>query len=189
MSWLNILAVVFIVLSAVCLALIVLQKENNFFNAQEVIKAQYAMLKTSKIHQLTFYIFPLFLSAGLAILFVPDEAFISSMITVVCMLLSILLAALAIIASSKVTKAVNEDQRNNICEVIKETIFSISYAAYLSVILLIYLLVLFAVQVNSLSPVLAAVLTGVGYYVFALIVLTLLIIIKRIWKIKELDLW
>lgn len=188
MSWLNIVAVAFIVLSAVCLALIVLQKKNNFFNTWEVIGAQHEMLKNSRIHQMAFYILPLFLSTGLAILFVPDEAFISSMITVVCMLLSILLAALAIIASSNATKVENEDQRKNICEVIKETIFSISYAAYLSVILLIYLLVLFAVQVNSLSPVLAAVLTGVGYYVFVLIVLTLLIIIKRIWKIKELDL-
>lgn len=188
MDWMKITAIAFVALSGIGITLIILRKRKSFFNVVEVIKAQHQLLKDDKLHRFAFYILPIFLSFGLAVLYVPNEAFISSMITVVCMLLSILLAALAIIASSNVTKAVNEDQRQSICAVIKETIFSISYAAYLSVILLIYLLVLFAVQVNSLSPILAAVLAGVGYYVFVLIVLTLLIIIKRIWKIKELDL-
>ena len=188
MDWIKIIAVAFIALAGVFLALIVLQKNNSFFNVREVIKKQHNMLKSSRIHRSSFYVLPLFLSAGLAILFVPDGDFISSMITVVCMLLSILLAALAIIASNNASKAANRDQKEIINEVIKETIFSISYAAYLSIILLSYLLLLFAIKVNTLCSVFATVLTGIGYYVFVLIVLTLLIIIKRIWKIKELDL-
>lgn len=188
MDWIKIIAIALVALSVVGITLIILRKKRSFFNVLEVIKAQHQLLKESRLHYLAFYILPLFLSAGLAMLFVLKEAFISSMITVVCMLLSILLAALAIIASSNVTNVVAKDQRESVSIVIKETVFLISYAAYLSILLLVYLLVLFAVQVNALHPILSTVLTGVGYYVFALIVLTLLIIIKRIWKLKEPDL-
>lgn len=188
MDWMKITAIAFVALSGIGITLIIMRKDLSFFNVLEVIQAQHQLLKDDKLHRFAFYILPIFLSFGLAVLYVPNDAFISSMVTVVCMLLSILLAALAIIASNNVTNVVNEDQRKSVSNVIRETVFLISYAAYLSVFLLIYLLVLFAMQVNALHPILATVLTGVGYYVFALIILTLLIIIKRIWKLKEPDL-
>ena len=181
------IAIVLVALSSLGIVCIVLRKENSFYNVFEVIQYQHKLLEGSPIQKNGFYVLPLLLSAGLAVLFVPNDSFISSMITIVCMLLSILLAALAIIASSNTTNVVKEEQRKNVNSVTKETIFSISYAAYLSILLLFYLLVISAVQVNSLSFVLAVVLTGMGYYAFFLIILTLLIIIKRIWKLKELD--
>ena len=170
------------------LILMSLLKENSFFSLRKIIKEQLALFQRSKHQYIVFYILPLVLAVGIAFLYTAKEDFFVMLNTILSIILSILLAVLTILSAKDFSKVQDNEKRNNVKRVVKETISAISFVAILCVFLLLFDLVMIAIKDISVCWTISIMVSALIYYVFIIILLCLLMIIKRISNIILFDL-
>lgn len=122
------------------------------------------------------------------------KGFYSELSIILGILLSILLAVLSILAGYDFSTVCDEKQRERAKNVVSETINAIVFNSILCLFLMLYGLVIVVIEDVDFSwiqcdlSVLKTIAAGTAYYIFAVILLTLLLIIKHMSRIIEFNL-
>lgn len=164
-------------------------RRQNFFNIREIIGEHIALFDRCRSQYIVFYGAPLLLSVGLALIYNPTAKFYDIISVVISVILSMLLAVLAIITSFDYSNYTNENTRSNILNVVKETTNAIMFETIICVLLLLYGMVVVVVQdVVNINTIVNRILTGVTVFLFSVLILDLLIVVKRISRIIDVKL-
>lgn len=188
------IGLVLVIVSAILILCSLLRKKESFFNLRQVIKKHLAVFKECKFQYLVFYGFPMFFSIGLAMIYKAGETFYSELSVIMGILLSMLFAILSILAGHDFSTVKDEQQRAKVKSVVKETVNAIVFDSILCLFLMIYGLVVIVLDGISFSSlpfniaIVKAIISGVAYYIFSVILLNLLLIVKHMSKIIEFNL-
>ena len=168
--------------------LFLFRKNESFFNLQDVIKDHLGLFRNSKSQYVIFYISPLFFAVGLSMIYEAGETFYTNLSVIVSVLLSMLLAILSILTGKDYSSIEDDNQRKNIKRVTQETITAIVFDSMLCIFLLLYGLVMIVIDgVTFDAEVVKRIFAGIAYYSFAVMLLNLLLIVKRMSRIIEFD--
>lgn len=180
--------------SIFCILISLLRKKETFFNLREVVECHLSLFKECKFQYVVFYGFPLLFAVGLAMLYEAGTAFYSELSVIMGILLGMLFAILSIMAGHDFSGVEDAQQRSNVKQVVNETINAIIFDSMLCLFLMLYgliIIVLEGVTIGALPvdvTLVKAILSGVAYYLFVVILLTLLLIVKHMSKIINFNL-
>lgn len=178
-----------IIIAFLIIIVSICSRRQNFFNIREIIREHIALFDRCRSQYIVFYGAPLLLSIGLAIIYDSTAIFYDSISVIISIILSMLLAVLAIITSFDYSNYTNENTRSNILNVVKETTNAIMFETIICVLLLLYGMVVVVVQdVVTINAIVNRVLTGVTVFLFSVLILDLLIVVKRISRIIDVKL-
>lgn len=165
-----------------------LRKNDSFFNVRDVIKKHLSIFLDCKSQYVIFYIMPLFFAVGLSLIYEADMNFYENISVIISILLSMLLAILSILATKDYILSGDEKRNKRIIEVVKETINAIFFVALLCILVLSIGLVMNIILSMTSVPfinVIKYIIVSILYYLFVVILLNVLLIVKRISKIIE----
>ena len=186
MEIIKIIGISLIGLSTFLMLICLLRKRESFFNLRGVITAHLGLFKNCKIQYFIFYGIPLLFASGLAMVYEAGETFFSSLIIIVSILISMLLAILSILTTKDYVSAKNQQQHAKVRQVVGETITAIIFSVVLCIFLLLYGLIMVIIgDINFDINMVKKILAGVSYYSFTVILLNLLLIVKRISRIID----
>lgn len=189
------LGAVLVSLSLVLLIFSLLRKNEPFFNLNKIIKDHLKIFEKCRGQYFIFYGIPLIFSVGLAIIYAASVPFYSEMSVVLGIFLSILLAILSILCNYDFGTVKNKTQKESAKKVVHQTIGAIVFDAMLCLFMLLYNLIIIVCSSESLAwlpislGVIKTILAGIAYYVFLVVLLTLLLIVKQMSKIIEFNMY
>lgn len=195
MNDIRIWGAILVAVSAILICGSLLRKNESYFNLRIVIQRHFKLFKNCKFQYFVFYGFPLLLSVGLAMLYETNNAFFSELNVVLSILVSILFAILSILCGYDYSSVADERQKKNAKAVLRDTVNAIVFTATLSVFLLLYDLVFSVVSADSFNQwivdvtMIKQIVSGMAYYIFTVILLNLLLIIKHMSKLIEFNLY
>ena len=139
------------------------------------------------------------MAIGLAMLYGAGKEYYSDLNVTISILLSMLLAVLSILTGKDFSGIKDQQKKEKITQVIKETINAIFFNGLLCIVLLVYGLVIIIVSQISLDKiiieklhlnfnVIKSILSGISYYIFIVLLLNLLLVIKRVSVLIDCDL-
>lgn len=173
-------------LSIIC---ILFKKKEPFFNFREIVKDHLCLFSNCKSQYIVFYFLPIVLSVGLSLLFSANSAFFSHLGVVLSIILSMLLALLAMLSGYDFSIFEDEEQRTNAETTVKQTINAILFCCIVGIVLLLIGFVVIAASGKNVEwiplNVCKIVVSAFSYYQFIIILLNLLLIIKNMSKIIE----
>lgn len=188
MNWIKFTGL-FLVISFTLINFIFLFRKNeSFFNLRDVVKDHLLLFRNCKSQYIVFYFSPLLFAVGLALIYEAGETFYTNLSVIISILLSMLLAILSILTGKDYSFIEDANQRENIQNVTQETITAIIFDSLLCIFLLLYGLAMIVIDgVNFDTEIVKRVLAGIAYYSFAVTLLNLLLIVKRMSRIIEFD--
>lgn len=188
MNWNKIIGITLVLMFVLINTFLLFRKKNSFFNLWEVVKNHLGMFHNCKSQYVIFYISPLLFAVGLAMVYEAGATFYTNLSVIVSVLLSMLLAILSILTGKDYSGIKDNNRRENIKNVTQETITAIVFDSMLCVFLLLYGLVMIVIDgVQFDAEVVKRILAGIAYYSFAVMLLNLLLIVKRMSRIIEFE--
>ena len=188
MDWIKFTGLVMVVCFALINLIFLFRKNESFFNLRDVVKDHLYLFYDCKSQYIVFYFSPLLFAVGLALIYEAGETFYTNLSVIVSVLLSMLLAILSILTGKDYSCISDDDQRENIQTVTQETITAIVFDSLLCIFLLLYGLAMIVIDgVDFDTEIIKRVFAGVAYYNFAVTLLNLLLIVKRMSRIIEFD--
>ena len=203
MDIINIVGLILVSLSGLFMFLCIFHKNDSFFNLRKTFKDHFCLFKECPKQYIIFYILPLIFSIGLAMLYKANEVFYTNLSVIISILLSMLLAILSILSGKEYNDLADNNQSEKVKKVTNETITAINFDVLLCIFLLLFglvMVVIYGVNLdlsllrlspNAIEPIvdlLKRVFSGITYYSFSIILLTLLLIVKRMSKIIDFNL-
>lgn len=182
------LLLVFISLAVMIFSL--LRKEEPFFNLRDIIKAHKQLIRGSEI---LFCILPMCFAVGLSLLYTAGAQFYTEISVILGIFLSMLLASLSFLSNYDFSTVTDANQREKGKKVVRETINAIMFDAILCVFLLLYGLIIIVLSGGDYSwipismNIIKTAVSAVAYYLFVVILLNLLLIVKQMSKIIEFN--
>ena len=179
-----------VLISSVIMIVSLLRKEEPFFNLQDIIKAHKHLVRGSEI---LFCIIPLCFAVGLSLLYTAGAQFYTEISVILGIFLSMLLASLSILGNYDFSTVTDANQREKGKKVVRETINAIMFDAILCVFLLLYGLIIIVLSggdylwIPMSMNIIKTVVSAVAYYLFVVILLNLLLIVKQMSKIIEFN--
>lgn len=179
-----------VLISSVIMIFSLLRKEEPFFNLQDIIKAHKHLVRGSEI---LFCIIPLCFAVGLSLLYTAGAQFYTEISVILGIFLSMLLASLSILSNYDFSTVTDSNQREKGKKVVRETINAIMFDAILCVFLLLYGLIIIVLSGGDYSwipismNIIKTAVSAVAYYLFVVILLNLLLIVKQMSKIIEFN--
>ena len=179
-----------VLISSVIMIFSLLRKEEPFFNLQDIIKAHKHLVRGSEI---LFCIIPLCFAVGLSLLYTAGAQFYTEISVILGIFLSMLLASLSILSNYDFSTVTDANQREKWKKVVRETINAIMFDAILCVFLLLYGLIIIVLSGGDYSwipismNIIKTAVSAVAYYLFVVILLNLLLIVKQMSKIIEFN--
>lgn len=183
-----------IILSAISLMLIAVllfKKEEPYFNFREILKNHFALFAKCKSQYWVFYFLPLLLSIGLSLLFTVNSNFFSHLGVVLSIILSMMLALLAILCDYDFSKFKDDTQRRNAETSVKQTINAILFCCIVGIALLLEGFIVIAMSGKTFNwipfdfSICKTIISVFSYYLLIVVLMNLLLIIKNISKIIE----
>ena len=184
------LVVSLLLLIAICL----FHKREAFFNLRNIVKKHLELFKNSRINYAVFYFLPGLFAVGLAMLYSAAIEFYTELSVILGIILSVLLTILSILSNYDFSTVADEVQKKKGRKVVEDTINAITFSTLLCIFLLLYNLVLIILRTCDLSwvtwdlSIIKAAVSAVAYYLFAVICLNLLLIVKQMSKIIQFNL-
>ena len=132
----------------------------------------WTLFRHSRIQYFTFYEFPLLISFGVAYLYIPSFDFYVQLNVIVSIFVSVLLTTLSILGG----KSFNRTERVN--AVLEETCNAIIFDVCLCLFLLGLGLIMIAIK--NINIIIERSITLLYFYLFQVVILTLLLIFKRL---------
>lgn len=157
-------------------------KKDTFFDLRNIFTKHLALFKDSKRQYLTFYIYPLLLAVGISIFYVADTDFYEGINVILSIFVSMLLAIFSILVSKDYSD-LEETKKSKIKKVLEETNNAIIFTICLCIFLMIVGLIMIAIK--SLCAIVSMTIATVTYYLFLIILLNILLIIKRLGKLVQ----
>lgn len=189
------IGVIFVVISLILSTKIVFKKNEPFFNVNKIIHQHLSIFEQSKIQYFVFFGLPLLFSVGLAMLYTAGESFYSDISIILGIILSMLLASLSILSGYDFSTVKDIKQRANGNLVVKKTINTIMFVSLLCVFLLLYGLTMIVLcggeyswPCSSIIEICKAIASFIAYYLFSVILLSVLLVFKQMSKIIEFNL-
>ena len=182
------LLLVFISLAVMIFSL--LRKEEPFFNLRDIIKAHKQLIRGSEI---LFCILPMCFAVGLSLLYTAGAQFYTEISVILGIFLSMLLASLSILSNYDFSTVKDASQREKGKKVVRQTINAIMFDSLLCVFLLLYGLTIIVLSSGDFSwipismNIIKAIVSAIAYYLFSVILLNLLQIVKQMSKIIEFN--
>ncbi|MCB7514624.1 hypothetical protein LI073_11560 [bacterium 210917-SL.2.15] len=182
------LLLVFISLAVMIFSL--LRKEEPFFNLRDIIKAHKQLIRGSEI---LFCILPMCFAVGLSLLYTAGAQFYTEISVILGIFLSMLLASLSILGNYDFSTVKDASQREKGKKVVRQTINAIMFDSLLCVFLLLYGLTIIVLSSGDFSwipismNIIKAIVSAIAYYLFSVILLNLLLIVKQMSKIIEFN--
>lgn len=188
MDWVKFIGITLVLLFVFVNTLLLFRKNESFFNLRDVMKDHLGLFHDCKSQYVVFYFSPMLFAVGLAMIYEAGETFYTNLSVIVSVLLSMLLAILSILTGKDYSSIKDDDQRENIKNVTQETITAIVFDSLLCIFLLLYGLVMIVIDgVQFDAEIVKRVFAGIAYYNFAVTLLNLLLIVKRMSRIIEFD--
>lgn len=182
-----------LMLSIIVIMVFLLRKHEPFFNLRDILKKHLGLFSNATEYYVVFYFIPVLFAVGLTLLYEAGVSFYSELSIVLGIVLSILLAILAIIGVFDFSKVIDNEQKKKSCTVLSETLNAIVFTSVLCLFLLLYGLSIIVVSGASLPwlpinrSILKGIASGIAYYLFLVILLNLLLIIKQMCKLIEFN--
>lgn len=164
-------------------------EHKSFFNIKTVIKDHLKIFKDCKSQYFIFYGSPFLLSFGLAFIYDAQDNFYDNLSVIISIILSMLFAVLAILTNYDFSGKSDNDQnqtttQGKVLKIVNETTDSIMFETMICVFLLIYgMIVVIVRDVMPLNVIVNKILTGISCFLFTVLLLDLLIVVKRMTKI------
>lgn len=190
----TIIGIALVVSSLLLIAICLFHKREAFFNLRNIVKKHFELFKNSRINYVVFYFLPGLFAVGLAMLYSAAIEFYTELSVILGIILSVLLTILSILSNYDFSTVADEVQKKKGRKVVEDTINAITFSTLLCIFLLLYNLVLIILRTCDLSWVtwdlsfLKAAVSAVAYYLFAVICLNLLLIVKQMSKIIQFNL-
>lgn len=190
----TIIGIALVVSSLLLIAICLFHKREAFFNLRNIAKRHFELFKNSRINYVVFYFLPGLFAVGLAMLYSAAIEFYTELSVILGIILSVLLTILSILSNYDFSTVADEVQKKKGRKVVEDTINAITFSTLLCIFLLLYNLVLIILRTCDLSWVtwdlsfLKAAVSAVAYYLFAVICLNLLLIVKQMSKIIQFNL-
>ena len=184
-----------VIISALLIFFCLLRRKEDFFNVRKTIVDHIKVFKSCPSKYLIFYGFPMFFSVGLAMIYDAGASFYSELSVVLGIILSMLFAILSILSNQDYANVKDETQKNKAKKVLKQTTNAIVFDSILSLFLMLYglvMIVLGGLKINAVDmmidlTIIKSFLSGIAYYIFTVILLNLLFIVKQMGKIIEFN--
>ena len=190
----KIIGAILVLTSLILITICLFHRNEAFFNLRQVFRKHFALFNKSKSQYFVFYVLPFFFSIGLAMLYTAAEEFFTELSVILGIILSVLLTILSILSSYDFSAVKDPKQRSRGKTVVTNTINAIIFNTLLCVFLLLYNLVLVVLAGGDYSwipfdvTILKAIVSIIAYYLFSVICLTLLLIVKQMSKIIQFNL-
>ena len=126
------IGIILIVCAGICMLLGILSKKNSFVDLHNVISNHLKLFKNAKKQYLLFYVCPLIMSIGVALIYSADGIIYENIIMVVSIFISMLLAILSILATKDYSRYEGE-QLERVRMVLKETNNTIVFCVFISI--------------------------------------------------------
>lgn len=172
-----------VIASIIMILCCLLRKDEPFFNLRKVISEHLGLFKNCPSQYIVFYGIPLLFAVGLSMIYQAGAAFYSELSIVLGILLSMLLAMMSILSGYDFSTIQDEKQRKKGIEGVKQAVNAILFDSMLIIGLLLYGLTIIVVSGSTLPSVLYSikpVASGLAYYIFFVILLNLVLIIKHL---------
>ncbi len=185
------IGIILSITSLLLMICILFKKEEPFFNFREILKDHLCLFSNCKSQYFIFYVLPAFLGVGISLLFSANVAFFSHLGVVLSIILSVLLALLAILTGYDFSKFEDDEQRNTAEITVKQTINAILFCCIIGIVLLLIGFIVIATSGKSFEwipfdiNICKIVASAFTYYLFIIELLNLLLIIKNMSKIIE----
>lgn len=179
-----------VLISSAIMIFSLFRKEEPFFNLRDIVKAHKQLVRGSEI---LFCIIPMCFAVGLSLLYTAEAQFYTEISVILGIFLSMLLASLSILSNYDFSTVTDANQREKGKKVVRETINAIMFDAILCVFLLLYGLIIIVLSGGGYSwipisvDIINMVISAAAYYLFAVILLNLLLIVKQMSKIIEFN--
>lgn len=190
----TIIGIALVVSSLLLIAICLFHKREAFFNLRNIVKKHFELFKNSRINYAVFYFLPGLFAVGLAMLYSAAIEFYTELSVILGIFLSVLLTILSILSNYDFSTVADEVQKKKGRKVVEDTINAITFSTLLCIFLLLYNLVLIILRTCDLSWItwdlsfLKAAVSAIAYYLFAVICLNLLLIVKQMSKIIQFNL-
>ena len=183
-----------VIISSLLIVFHLLSPKEEFFNVRKTIHDHLHLFSACKFQYVVFYVFPLGFAIGLAMVYDAGPSFYSELCVMLGIILSMLFAILSILSVQNYSDVCDEDQKQKGKEALRKAINAIVFEVILSLFLMLYGLVIVVMYQsdNVTVPfdviIIKRVLSGIAYYVFAVILLNLLLVVKQMRKLIEFNL-
>lgn len=180
--------------SALLIFICMMRKKEDFFNIRKTICDHLKIFKHCPSKYWVFYGLPLMFSVGLALIYEAGSSFYTELSVVLGIILSMLFAILSILSSQDYSAVNDKARKSKAKKVLKETTNAIVFDSILSLFLMLYGLVIIVlsglniIEISFDTTILKTVASCIAYYVFTIILLNLLFIVKQMSKIIEFNL-
>lgn len=180
---------IFIIIAIIPVLFSFHNEQKSFFNIKTVIKDHLKIFKNCKSQYLIFYGSPFLLSVGLAFIYDAQDNFYDNLSVIISIILSMLFAVLAILTNYDFSEKIDDNQNQTtapkkVLKIVNETTDSIMFETMICVFLLIYgMIVVIVRNVMPLNVIVNKILTGISCFLFTVLLLDLLIVVKRMTKI------
>lgn len=180
--------------SALLIFICMMRKKEDFFNIRKTICDHLKIFKHCPSKYWIFYGLPLMFSVGLALIYEAGSGFYTELSVVLGIILSMLFAILSILSSQDYSAVNDQKLKSKAKKVLKETTNAIVFDSILSLFLMLYGLVIIVlsglniIEISFDMTILKTVASCIAYYVFTIILLNLLFIVKQMSKIIEFNL-
>lgn len=182
-----------VVFSSLMIFICMMRKKEEFFNIRKTLCDHLKIFKHCTSKYWIFYGLPLVFSVGLALIYEASSGFYTELSVILGIILSMLFAILSILTSQDYSTINDKIQKDKVKKVLKGTTNAIVFDSILSLFLMLYglvIIVLSGIKTIELPfnvTILKAVASCVAYYVFTIILLNLLFIVKQMSKIIEFN--
>lgn len=190
----TIIGIFFVTSSLLSISICLFHKKEDFFNLRDILKKHFALFENSKINYVVFYILPGLFAVGLSMLHSAAIEFYTELSVVLGIILSVLLTILSILSNYDFSTVSDDEQKAKGKKVVEDTINAITFNTLLCIFLLLYNLVLIILSACDFSwavcdlSFIKPVVSAIAYYLFTVICLNLLLIVKQMSKIIQFNL-
>lgn len=182
---------ILVVISTLAIIYFMFKRNEPFFNLRKIFHEHFHLFSNCKSQYFVFYVLPIFLSVGLSFLFSVGVDYFSHLGVVISIILSMLLAILAILCGFDFGKIKNEDQKNNAETTVRQTINAILFCCIIGIALLLLGFIVIAASGTNLEwipiniDLFKNIVSVISNYLFIVMLLNLLLIVKNMCKIIE----
>lgn len=179
--------------SSLMIFICMMRKKEDFFNIRKTICDHLKIFKHCPSKYCIFYGLPLLFSVGLALICEAGSGFYTELSVILGIILSMLFAILSILTSQDYSTVNDETRKSKAKRVLKTTTNAIVFDSILSLFLMLYGLVIIVLSgINTIeipfnTNILKTVASCMAYYIFTIILLNLLFIVKQMSKIIEFN--
>jgi hypothetical protein len=187
----KIIGIVSVAISVAIIIICLFKKNEPFFNLRKIFFDHLNIFQDCKSQYIIFYVLPVLFAVGLSLVYSAGLEFYSQISIILSILLSMLLASLSILCGYDFSTVEDAGQRERAQTVIKDTTNAIIFDCVLCLFMLLIGLTVVVLGGNTLSwlpfniSVIKVVVSGISYYIFLVIILNLLLIVKQLCKIIE----